>query len=56
MSSAALLLYRELPATNHPKDILHGKNHLYGIIHRMIRLKQGNIFRWLDIDFFNVKT
>jgi len=41
---------------NHPKDILHDKNHLYRIVivhlHRMMHLTQENIFRWLDVEFF----
>ena len=38
---------------NHPKDILCDKNHFYAIVQvRMLHLKQENISRWLDIDFF----
>ena len=52
---------------NHPKDILHDKNHLYGIVLVHItsnitfktkkkHFQMENIFRWPDNDFFLKKS
>ena len=41
-----------LPQKNHPKDILHDKNHLYRIVLVNLTLNDAfNVFRWLHIEF-----
>jgi len=42
---------------NHPKDILHDENHLYGIVLILnIVSKTRNTFKWLDIKIANQKV